>query len=89
MAKIPYGETKTYGEMAGALDSSAVAVGQACGRNPVPLIVPCHRVVGKKFFRRLHVWRKFEEKVAGYGELFIVLNKRQIYLLPFHSCLNL
>ncbi len=47
MVKIPYGETKSYGEIAEALDSTAVAVGQACGRNPVPIIVPCHRVVGK------------------------------------------
>ncbi len=47
IAKIPYGETRSYEEIAEALDSSAVAVGQACGRNPVPLIVPCHRVTGK------------------------------------------
>jgi methylated-DNA-[protein]-cysteine S-methyltransferase len=47
IARIPYGETKTYGEIAENLGSSAVAVGQACGRNPVPLIVPCHRVTGK------------------------------------------
>lgn len=46
MAAIPYGETRTYGEIAEAIDSSPVAVGQACGRNPVPLVVPCHRVVG-------------------------------------------
>jgi methylated-DNA-[protein]-cysteine S-methyltransferase len=46
MAKISYGRMKTYGKIAEALDSSAVAVGQACGRNPVPIIVPCHRVVG-------------------------------------------
>jgi methylated-DNA-[protein]-cysteine S-methyltransferase len=46
MAKIPCGETRTYGEIAAALDTASVAVGGACGRNPVPLIVPCHRVVG-------------------------------------------
>ncbi|WP_224337200.1 methylated-DNA--[protein]-cysteine S-methyltransferase [Haloprofundus halobius] len=46
MAAIPYGETRTYGELAATLDTAAVAVGQACGRNPVPLVVPCHRVVG-------------------------------------------
>jgi methylated-DNA-[protein]-cysteine S-methyltransferase len=46
MARIPYGETRTYGELAAELDTAAVAVGQACGRNPVPLVVPCHRVVG-------------------------------------------
>lgn len=46
MAEIPYGETRTYGELAEQLDSAPVAVGQACGRNPIPVIVPCHRVVG-------------------------------------------
>ena len=46
MAEIPYGETRTYGELAGELDSGAVAVGQACGANPLPIVVPCHRVVG-------------------------------------------
>jgi len=44
---IEYGETMTYGEIAEAVDSVPVAVGQACGNNPLPLIVPCHRVVGK------------------------------------------
>ncbi|SEK42011.1 methylated-DNA--[protein]-cysteine S-methyltransferase [Haloferax larsenii] len=46
MLDIPYGETRTYGDVAAELDSHAVAVGQACGQNPVPLVVPCHRVVG-------------------------------------------
>jgi methylated-DNA-[protein]-cysteine S-methyltransferase len=46
LLEIPYSETNTYGEIATKLDSSPVAVGQACGRNPVPLLVPCHRVVG-------------------------------------------
>lgn len=46
MSEIPYGETRTYGELATDLDTAPVAVGGACGRNPVPVIVPCHRVVG-------------------------------------------
>ncbi|MFD1646835.1 methylated-DNA--[protein]-cysteine S-methyltransferase [Haloarchaeobius litoreus] len=46
MTDIPYGETRTYGELAATLDTAPVAVGQACGRNPVPIVVPCHRVVG-------------------------------------------
>lgn len=45
MAQVPYGETRTYGELGSILDSSAVAIGQACGRNPLPLVVPCHRIV--------------------------------------------
>ncbi|QCJ47846.1 methylated-DNA--[protein]-cysteine S-methyltransferase [Haloprofundus sp. MHR1] len=46
MAEIPYGETRTYGQLAAKLDTAAVAVGGACGRNPLPIVVPCHRVVG-------------------------------------------
>ena len=46
MREIPYGETATYGGMAMALGSGPRAVGMACGRNPIPIIVPCHRVLG-------------------------------------------
>ncbi len=46
MADIPYGRTETYGQLAARLGSSARAVGQACGANPIPIIVPCHRVLG-------------------------------------------
>jgi methylated-DNA-[protein]-cysteine S-methyltransferase len=46
MQAIPPGETRTYGEVAKTIGSSARAVGGACGANPVPLVVPCHRVVG-------------------------------------------
>lgn len=47
MRNIPRGETRSYGEVAAALKSGAQAVGQACGANPIPIITPCHRVVGK------------------------------------------
>lgn len=43
---IPYGETCTYGALAQRLSSSARAVGGAVGRNPLCLVVPCHRVIG-------------------------------------------
>ena len=43
---IPYGETRTYGELAVELGSSPRAVGAAVGRNPVSVIIPCHRVLG-------------------------------------------
>ncbi|MDE2166150.1 MAG: methylated-DNA--[protein]-cysteine S-methyltransferase [Alphaproteobacteria bacterium] len=46
MTKIPYGRTATYGELARELGQGAREVGQACGRNPIPIIIPCHRVVG-------------------------------------------
>lgn len=49
LLKIPYGEVKTYGEIAKDLDSpkAARAVGLACNKNPIIILVPCHRVVGK------------------------------------------
>jgi methylated-DNA-[protein]-cysteine S-methyltransferase len=47
--RIPYGQTTTYGEMAQELGNPALAreVGTAVGRNPLSIVVPCHRVVGK------------------------------------------
>ena len=47
IAAIPPGTTRTYGELAAALGSSARAVGGACRANPCPLVVPCHRVVAR------------------------------------------
>ncbi|MFG2126275.1 methylated-DNA--[protein]-cysteine S-methyltransferase [Streptomyces sp. NPDC048751] len=48
LRKIPYGETRSYGELAEALGNpkASRAVGLANGRNPVGIIVPCHRVIG-------------------------------------------
>jgi len=46
MSAIPYGETATYGGMAMALGSGPRPIGMACARNPIPIIVPCHRVLG-------------------------------------------
>jgi len=46
MAAIPYGETRSYGELGRALGLAARVVGAACGRNPLPILLPCHRVVG-------------------------------------------
>lgn len=45
LTKLPVGRTATYGQLAQQLNSSPRAVGQACGANPLPIIVPCHRVV--------------------------------------------
>lgn len=45
---IPYGETLTYGDIAKQLGVPAQVVGQACGQNPIPVIIPCHRVMGAK-----------------------------------------
>ncbi len=45
MQRIPRGKTRTYGDVARSLDSAARAVGQACGENRLPIIIPCHRVI--------------------------------------------
>lgn len=45
MRRIPVGETRSYGELARQLGSSARAIGGACRANPIPVVIPCHRVV--------------------------------------------
>jgi methylated-DNA-[protein]-cysteine S-methyltransferase len=45
IAAIPAGETHTYGQLAKSIKNAPRAVGQACGANPYPLVVPCHRVI--------------------------------------------
>jgi methylated-DNA-[protein]-cysteine S-methyltransferase len=45
IAAIPSGRTDTYGQLAKMLKNAPRAVGQACGANPFPLVIPCHRVV--------------------------------------------
>jgi len=67
MCEIPPGEVRTYGQLANALGSVARAVGQACGDNPYPIVIPCHRVVAANglggfthhaegFFPRIKRW---------------------------------
>ncbi|KHO61793.1 cysteine methyltransferase [Thermoanaerobacter sp. YS13] len=49
ISKIPYGKVKTYGEIAKLIGKPKAtrAVGQALNKNPIPIIIPCHRVIGK------------------------------------------
>lgn len=83
MSAIPYGGTRTYGEVAKAVGDpgAARAVGVACNRNPIPVIVPCHRIVGagaklvgfggglqrKRFLLELEARVDFERAVLGPG----------------------
>ena len=48
LLRIPYGETTTYGQLAQTIGrpSAVRAVGAANGQNPIPIIIPCHRVIG-------------------------------------------
>jgi methylated-DNA-[protein]-cysteine S-methyltransferase len=48
MARIPFGGTASYGAIAREVRSVARAVGGACGANPIPIVIPCHRVLGAK-----------------------------------------
>ena len=45
MQDIPFGQVETYGALAKRIGSAARAVGMACGANPLPIVIPCHRVV--------------------------------------------
>ena len=47
---IPSGKTRSYGEIAAQLHSAPRAVGRACGANRIPIIIPCHRVIAKKWW---------------------------------------
>jgi methylated-DNA-[protein]-cysteine S-methyltransferase len=45
LKSIPCGQALTYGELAARVRSAPRAIGQACGRNPIPVVIPCHRVI--------------------------------------------
>ncbi len=45
MLAIPYGQTRTYGDLAQELDTYGQPIGQACGANPIPIVIPCHRIL--------------------------------------------
>lgn len=64
MAAIPFGETRTYGEIARIVDAPAQAVGQACGANPLPILIPCHRVLGAQGLGGFSAKGGVETKVA-------------------------
>ncbi len=66
LLEIPFGEVRTYGDLAKLLGSSPRAVGQALGANPLPIMIPCHRIVaahglggfacGEMWKRKLLAW---------------------------------
>jgi methylated-DNA-[protein]-cysteine S-methyltransferase len=64
MAAIPFGETRTYGDVAAEVGAPAQAVGQACGANPVPVIIPCHRILGARTLGGFSAPGGVETKVA-------------------------
>lgn len=64
MLAIPFGRTRTYGEIAAELDLPAQSVGQACGANSLPILVPCHRVLGANGLGGFSARGGIETKVA-------------------------
>ena len=77
LCEIPYGKTISYGELAGRIGNpnASRAVGLANGSNPIPIVIPCHRVIGSN------------GKLTGYGgglpikEKLLALERRQLRLL--------
>jgi methylated-DNA-[protein]-cysteine S-methyltransferase len=77
LCHIPYGETISYGELAGRIGNpkASRAVGLANASNPIPIVIPCHRVIGS------------DGKLTGYGgglpikEKLLALERRQLRLL--------
>jgi len=67
--KIPYGQTLSYGELACKLKSSPRSVGGACGKNPIPIIIPCHRVL------------KANNKIGGFSPGFSISTKASLLQL--------
>jgi methylated-DNA-[protein]-cysteine S-methyltransferase len=64
MSDIAFGYTKTYGDIAKLLGVPAQAVGRECGGNPIPIIIPCHRVMGAKGLTGFSGLGRVETKVA-------------------------
>lgn len=63
---IPFGNVKTYGELAKQLNSSPRAVGQALGSNPLPILIPCHRVVAAHGLGGFSGGKGWKEKLLGF-----------------------
>ncbi|MBF9034013.1 methylated-DNA--[protein]-cysteine S-methyltransferase [Rhodobacterales bacterium HKCCE2091] len=64
MAAIPFGHTRTYGEIAAEIGAPAQSVGQACGANRLPVFVPCHRVLAAEGLGGFSAPGGIETKVA-------------------------
>ncbi len=64
MLAIPFGGTRTYGEIAKALDTYGQPVGAACGANSIPIIIPCHRVLSAEGLGGFSARGGVETKIA-------------------------
>ncbi|HTH17345.1 MAG TPA: methylated-DNA--[protein]-cysteine S-methyltransferase [Magnetospirillum sp.] len=73
LAGIPFGQTKSYGELATELGTAPRALGGACGRNPLPILIPCHRVLAS------------DKRLGGYSGMEGIETKR--FLLKLEGAL--
>ena len=64
MVAIPFGETRTYGDLSKAIGVPAQAIGQACGANPIPILIPCHRILSASSLGGFSAPGGVETKVA-------------------------
>jgi methylated-DNA-[protein]-cysteine S-methyltransferase len=64
LTNIPFGETRSYGDLARVLGLPAQAIGQMCGRNRLPIFIPCHRVLGRNTLGGFSAPGGIETKVA-------------------------
>jgi methylated-DNA-[protein]-cysteine S-methyltransferase len=74
MCEIPYGQTWSYGALADRVGSAPRAVGQACARNPIAIVIPCHRVVGA------------DRRLTGYSGGQGLTTKAQLLALEAAAC---
>ncbi|HZS83119.1 MAG TPA: methylated-DNA--[protein]-cysteine S-methyltransferase [Stellaceae bacterium] len=74
MRRIPYGETRSYGEIAHEVDGAPRAVGGACGKNPIAIIVPCHRILAA------------DRQIGGYSGGEGPATKRRLLALEGAAC---
>lgn len=82
LCKIPFGQIEAYGDVASRINNPAAcrAVGRANGQNPIPIIIPCHRVIGKNGTLTGYssgVWRK--ERLLGH-EGFVIRNGKLVQI---------
>ncbi|MBU0681160.1 MAG: methylated-DNA--[protein]-cysteine S-methyltransferase [Proteobacteria bacterium] len=80
LSRIPYATTRSYGEIARELGNPhlARAVGQACNKNPLPLIIPCHRVVGRTDVGGFSGGVEVKKLLLGYEQAWAEKRSREI-----------
>jgi len=69
LCAIPYGEVRTYGELAKALNTAPRALGQALGANPFPIIIPCHRVIAANDLGGFHYGADWKKALLNFEHL--------------------